>query len=378
MILTTILLTSLRAQEGFGQRPPEFSSTEVSAERKITFRIFAPNAESVRLFSTDLPSTTQGGLEMQKADNGVWEVTTNEVPAGAYRYNFHVDGLSVIDPQNPSTSESNTNTWSLVTVPGSEFSDLKDVPQGAVAEVRYFSKSLGRFRRMHVYTPAGYEQGTEEYPVLYLLHGAFDSDAAWSTVGQAGQILDNLIAAGTAQPMIVIMPMGHTGPFSFGPGNSFEKQMEEFIQDFQQDIKPLVEKRYRISAERQHRAIAGLSMGGAQTLSIVLDDLDEYAYVGVFSSGVFGIERRETADAWEARYKESLDDAESKKGLKLVWFATGKEDFLVGTSQATVDALKNHGFEVAYRESEGGHTWLNWRVYLHEFAPLLFSDDAVQ
>ena len=214
------------------------------------------------------------------------------VPAGTYRYNFQVDGLAVIDPRNPATSESNTNTWSLLTVPGSPVSDLKDVPHGAVAQVPYYSKSLGRFRRMHVYTPPGYEQGSVKLPILYLLHGAFDCDASWSTVGRAGLILDNLIAAGKAKPMIVVMPMGHTGPFRFGPGGSLQKQMDEFARDFTTDLRPLVERTYRVSAERQHRAIAGLSMGGAQTLNIAMGHLDDYGYVGVFSSGVFGIDGR--------------------------------------------------------------------------------------
>jgi enterochelin esterase family protein len=308
----------------------------------------------------------------------VWEATTDSVPAGAYRYHFNIDGVAVIDPRNPATSESNANTWSLVTVPGSAFSDLKDVPHGAVAKVNYYSKSLDRFRRMHVYTPPGYELSTDRYPVLYLLHGALDCDASWSTVGQATQILDNLIAAGKAKPMIVVMPMGHTGPFSFGPGNAFQKQMEEFVQDFQKDIRPLVDSRYRVLTERQHRAIAGLSMGGAHTLDIAPANLADYGYFGVFSSGVFGIERGGLESgpgaAWAERHKQGLEDPSLKSGLRLAWFATGKDDFLIATSRATVDALKSKGFNVTYKETDGGHTWLNWRDYLHEFAPLLFQD----
>ncbi len=230
---------------------------------------------------------------------------------------------------------------------------------------------------MHVYTPPGYEQGSEKLPVFYLLHGAFDCDASWSTVGQAGQILDNLIATGKAKPMIVVMPMGHTAAFSFGPNGDFEKQMSDFVLDFQKEVKPLIEKRYRVHADRAHTAIAGLSMGGAQTLNIALANLDQYAYVGVFSSGVFGIDRGDgegsAAAKWKATYGTALADAKAKEGLKLVWFATGKDDFLIGTSRATVDALKKEGFGVTYKETEGGHTWLNWRDYLYEFAPQLFQ-----
>jgi enterochelin esterase family protein len=376
-LILTLLASGARAQEGLGSRPPQFSSTEVSAERTLTFRVYAPKATSVRLTSSDIPAISFAGLEMKKAENGVWEVTTGAVPPGAYRYSFSVDSLAVVDPRNPATSESNGNTWSLISVPGSEFSDLKDVPHGAVAQVPYFSKTLGRFRRMHVYTPPGYEQGASRFPVLYLLHGAFDCDGSWSTIGQAGQILDNLIAAGKARPMIVIMPMGHTGPFSFGPGSSLEKQMEEFALDFRKEIRPLVEQRYRVLAERQQRAIAGLSMGGAHTLDIAFTDLADYAYVGVFSSGIFGIEHGGFGSgpgaAWEARHKDAFENAELKPGLRLVWFATGKADFLLATSRATVEALKKRGLDVAYQESEGGHTWLNWRDYLHDFSQLLFD-----
>ena len=245
--IIAVVAPAAQALQAPNQRPPQFASTEVSPERAVTFRIYAPKATSVRLSSSDLPGLGQGGLELKRGENGVWEGTTPAVPGGAYRYNFNVDGLAVVDPRNPATSESNANTWSLVTVPGSELSDLKDVPHGAVAQVHYHSKSLDKFRRMHVYTPPGYEQNAEAYPVFYLLHGASDCDNSWSTVGQAGQILDNLIASGKAKPMIVVMPAGHTGAFGSGPGNNFQRQMDGFVQDFQSDIRPLVESRYRRS-----------------------------------------------------------------------------------------------------------------------------------
>jgi len=285
-----------------------------------------------------------------------------------------VDGVSVIDPRNPATSESNENTWSLVYVPGADFQDTKDVPHGAVAEVTYYSSTLKRFRRMHVYTPPGYERSQESYPAFYLLHGASDSDASWSTVGRAGFILDNLIAAKKAKPMIVVMPAGHTGPFTFGGGRS----NNDFENDFVNDILPHVEKTYRIQTDRKSRAIAGLSMGGGQTLNIGFSHLDQFAYLGVFSSGVFGITGGNRAPvqnqpSWEERHKETLDNAGLKDGLKLVWFATGKNDGLLKTSEATVEMLKKHGFNVAYKETGGAHTWLNWRDYLNEFAPQLFQ-----
>src|SRR4051794_37359172 len=256
MAACSCLALPARAQGPNRNRPPEFASTEVSPERKVTFRLHAPRAEGVRLASSDLPGIGPAA-EMKKGDNGVWETTVGPAPAGAYRYTFQVDGLTVNDPRNPATSESNANTRSLVLVPGSETFDLKDVPHGAVAKVSYYSSTLKKFRRMHVYTPPGYEKGQGEYPVFYLLHGAGDSDESWTSVGRAGVILDNLIAAGKAKPMLVVMPAGHTGQFRLGGGggNSFQKQMDEFAQDFANDVRPYVEKNYRVKADRSNRAI---------------------------------------------------------------------------------------------------------------------------
>jgi enterochelin esterase family protein len=248
--------------------------------------------------------------------------------------------------------------------------DTKDVPHGAVASVTYQSSALHRPRRMHIYTPPGYESGNAKYPVFYLLHGAFDSDDSWTSVGRAGFILDNLIAAKKAKPMIVVMPAGHTGPFGFGARFS-----DDFEKDFLSDVMPYVEKNYRAQTSRADRAIAGLSMGGAQTLNIAFTKLDQFAFIGVYSSGVFGIgnPQQNNEPTWEEKHKESFDNIDLKRGLKLVWFATGKDDFLLKTSQATVDMLKKHNFKVTYKETPGAHTWLNWREYLNEFAPQLFK-----
>lgn len=367
-----------RPRRGFGPQGPQVISPEVSSDRQVTFRILAPRAEAVRLSGSDIPEVGRG-KEMKKAESGVWEVTVGPVDAGAYRYRFDVDGVPTMDPRNPSTSESHGNAWSLVYVPGSDISDTKDVPHGAVAEVTYDSKSLQRFRRMHVYTPPGYETGSETYPVLYLLHGAFDCDDSWTSVGRAGFILDNLIAAGKARPMVVVMPAGHTGPpGSFGRpgGGAGGRRVDDFVEDFLKDIVPCAERRYRIHKDRRHRAVAGLSMGGGHTLSIAVAGLDGFAYYGVFSSGVFGIAGGRPGAGggatWEEQNQETLDNAELKKGLRLVWFATGRDDFLVETSRRTVDVLRKHGFDVVYTETAGGHTWINWRQYLNDFAQLLF------
>lgn len=361
------------------QRPPQFVSPEVAADRKVTFRIFAPKATEVRL-SGDL---SQGGV-MTKDDKGVWELVVGPVPPGAYRYAFSVDGVAALDSRNPTTSESLGNVSSLVVVPGAEMMDTKNVPHGAVARVTYHSGSLSRTRRMHVYTPPGYEKSNVSYPVFYLLHGAGDSDDSWISVGRANFILDNLIAAGKAKPMIVVMPAGHTGPSGgFGRGSS---ATDEFVNDFNKDIQPYVESHYRTRNDRVSRAIAGLSMGGFQTLNVAVPRLADFGYVGVFSSGIFGIVPRNAPGQpapsaaapaasfpWEEQNKAALDNTGWKKDLKLFWFGVGKDDFLYTTSNASVALFKKHGFDVVSHESGGGHNWSNWRDYLIEFAPKLFK-----
>jgi enterochelin esterase family protein len=395
--IIALCLTALSAIAAFAQpaqqrpQPPQVTSPEVSADRRITFRILAPQADKVRLSAGDIPGMGPG-KDMTKGENGVWEITIGPIDAGAYRYNFNVNGVSVIDPRNPSISESNNNVWSLVYVPGSDFSDTKDVPHGSVSAVTYYSTALGKFRRLHVYTPPGYELGQGKYPLFYLLHGAGDSDEAWTSVGRAGFILDNLIAAKKAKPMIVVMPAGHTrlnrAPAA-PPAAGAVPPQDEFVTEFVKDIQPFVEKSYRLLPGRANRAIAGLSMGGGQTLNIALPNLEKFAYVGVYSSGLLSAFLRQggpgapaaatpatlspAGEAWEKQLQAKLDDAQAKKGLKLLWFATGKEDFLLSTTKGTVELLKKHGFTPVFKESAGGHTWINWRDYLNEFAPQLFQ-----
>jgi enterochelin esterase-like enzyme len=373
-LLALIGLVPCHAQPR-GTAAPVVVSPEVSETREVTFRLLASKAETVQLNSGgDFPGIGSGqGRGLIRDADGIWSVTVGPLAPGAYRYVFNVDGLNVVDPRNPRTSESNENVWSLVHVPGAEWVDTLDVPRGAVSQVTYWSSTLQRFRRLHVYTPPGYESGDARYPIFYLLHGAFDSDHSWSSVGRAGFILDNLIAAGKAKPMIVVMPHGHTGPFRFGV-----PMTGQFEPEFVADIMPQMEQRYRVRPGRSNRALAGLSMGGAHTLNIGIPHLDQFGYLGVFSSGIFGIAGGPgggpaQGPGFEERHQKTLEDAGLKEGLKLFWFATGKDDFLVETSRATIALFKKHGFDVVYRETDGGHTWDKWREYLHEFAPQLFQ-----
>ena len=384
---------------GRGAQGPVVTSPEVMPDRRVALRILAPQAQNVRLNAGDFQNIGNAA-QLKKGDNGVWETIVGPVVPGAYRYTFTVDGVATIDPRNSSISESNTNVWSLVYVPGSDIFDTKDVPHGAVAAVTYYSTALKKFRRMHVYTPPGYDLGKGKYPVFYLLHGSGDCDEAWTSVGRAGFILDNLIAAKKVKPMVVVMPAGHTSASGFGGGGRAAAPaaggtpapapvLDEFAQDFLTDLMPYAESHYRILADRADRAIAGLSMGGGQTLNIAFLHLDKFAYIGVFSSGASlgGGRGRGAAPGapaaatpapaapspFETAHMADLDNASLKKGTKLVWLSTGHDDGLMSSTLATVDLLKKHGFSPVFKESTGAHTWINWRNYLSEFAPQLFQ-----
>jgi enterochelin esterase-like enzyme len=387
---------------------PKVDSPEVAQDGTVTFRIFAPSATKVTIDVGDIeelasaggpgpfagsttpvtpPNYPKGGLVFTKNVDGVWEATVSPVPAGAYRYAFYIDGVRTLDPVNTHTSESNLNVWSMFTVSGMPLMDTADVPHGAVAAVYYYSQVLKTTRRMHIYTPPGYEAGNKKYPVFYLLHGAFDTDDAWSSVGRAGIILDNRIAAGKVKPMIVVMPAGHQPVQSGAPAApAVPGAINPFTNEFMTDIMPYVEKYYRTINDRRHRAIAGLSMGGFQTLDIAFLHLDMFSEVGVFSSGVFGRRRPASGagaqppaanaptpvEEWETAHQADLNNAQLKKGLKLLWVSTGADDRLMPTTRETVEMLKKHGFNVAFTESAGAHDWFNWRNYLIEFSPQLF------
>jgi enterochelin esterase-like enzyme len=267
-------------------------------------------------------------------------------------------------------------TRSILHVPGEAFMDDRNSPHGTVAEVVYYSTVLKKTRLLHIYTPPGYEANQQKYPVFYLLHGANESDESWSTVGRAGFILDNLIADGKALPMIVVMPNGHIDqrppdlrPLATpGAPLPLRKEFADFPNEFGMDILPYIESHYRTIADRPHRAIAGLSMGGTQTLIIAFASLAKFSAIGVFSSGILG----ETEAGWEKEHLAVLDNPGLKKGLEVFWFSTGMDDFLLANSKATAAMFKKHGFDAIFHETAGAHTWVNWRNYLHQFAPRLF------
>lgn len=361
-----------------GPDGPVVVSPEVLPDRRVIVRFYAPEAQQVRAVfeGAERTSGAPSGGSLTKGPDGVWQATLGPLDAGAYRYNFSVDGAIVTDPRNIETERMQVMTRGILYVPGAAFMDTKDVPHGAVSLVTYFSKVLNKFRRFHIYTPPGYEGNQQKYPVLYLLHGANESDDSWSTVGRAGFILDNLIADGKAVPMMVVMPNGHVDqtPPSLGgaavPGSPppIRRELVDFPKEFVGDIMPYVEGHYRTIPDRAHRAIAGLSMGGSQTLNIVFANIEKFSAVGVFSSGILGGSQAD----WEKEHLAGLGDPKLKKGLKTIWFSTGSADFLLANSKATAAMLNKHGFAATFRESDGAHTWANWRNYLQELAPQLF------
>ena len=339
------------------------TSPAIGSDGRVTFQLYAPKATEVVLRSEGpAPFANQ---PLVKADSGVWRLAA-PVPADLYIYWYDVDGVAVADPHNNRPRVNMSTVRSLLEVPGSasEFFAERAVPHGQVAAVYYQSKALGVPRRMHVYTPPGYTRGNQRYPVLYLLHGAGDNDQSWLMAGRANFILDNLIAEGKAKPMIVVMPAGHTPP-----GQGGAPATDAFARDLLGDVEPYVEQNYRTLPGREQRAIAGLSMGGQQTLNVGLTNLDKFSHLGVFSSGWFG----ENGAATFARAHETvLSDPRINDRIKLFWFATGKDDFVLPSTKAALAMLDQHKIRHSYKETEGGHTWPNWRAYLNEFVPLLF------
>lgn len=359
---------------GFFAGPAAYKSVEQLPDGRVTFRLCAPDAQVAMVTSTDnadvIPLGFGGGprgLMMTKDATGLWSVTTDKpVAADTYRFNFNVDGARVPDPQGTRFSEERVGVNSTFEVigPAGAFQTFdKTVPHGVVSTVEYWSRSLDVRRRAHVYTPPGYEKGKGVYPVLYLVHGAGDSDDSWTSVGHAQYILDNLIAAGKAKPMIIVMPAGHTPD---RPGADMLTNTD-FRDDFLKDLIPYVDGHYRTIAKADARAMAGLSMGGAHTIQNGLTHPELFHYIGVFS---MGLQSPQQAADYAARNDAALK--QGARSFKLVYYAMGKEDFLYGTVAPTRAMLDKYGIAHVYNESGGGHTWINWRRYLADFAPRLF------
>ncbi len=360
LLLTLLLPAALFAQ---ARRAPVVSP-EVAVDGKVTLRLAAPKAQTVALDSGDLAATlgVKALPAMAKGDDGVWAVTLGPVPPGIYEYSFKVDGVKVTDPNSSNVFGDRTGSRGYVEVPGPAGSPRADawrkVPHGTVHTHWYESSAAaGARRRVHVYTPPGYEKDSRKYPVLYLLHGSGDNDSHWTLLGQANVIADNAIADGKAVPMLIVMPDGHV-PTTGDRTAAFETELMK-------DVRPLVEGNYRTETGRSKRAIAGLSMGGNQALAVGLKNADDFAYVGAFSAGV-----REGSPAYAALN----DPAKLNDRLKLLWVGIGTDDFLLNANRDYAKKLDAANVKHEYKETSGGHRWGVWRDYLAGFLPRLFRD----
>lgn len=376
-MLSFVATTAVSAQPAASPQAPasrpafrfaRILSPEVHADRTVTFRYHAPNATKVELSGQFL----QKNLPLTKGEDGTWSVTTGKVKPDIYPYNFIVDGVSVADPNNVDIFPNEHFKASLLDVKGKTPSvqDLQDVPHGKVTYAFYHSHSLDLERPLLIYTPPGYEQDTQKnYPVLYLVHGMTDTHETWYKVGRMNYILDNLIAQGKAEPMIVVMPYANAYPalMKKNPGTQVNLMGTElFTNELLKEIIPYVQARYRAKTDRDSRAIAGFSLGGRQTLGAGLGNPDVFAYVCAMAPAIFPQGMAES-------FKNDYAPADRLRSLKLLWIGCGKSDGLYAGSKALVGELKKKGVPCETLYTSGGHTWMNCRLYLTTIAQRLFK-----
>ena len=373
---TVPFLLLLCSVPGWAQSPPPgpapraaptaIVSPEVQPDNRVIFRFHDPNAVEVLL---ELEGAKP--VPMQKDDQGTWSVTIGPLEPDFYGYFFQADGVGLIDPSNPLMKPNLLNTQSMVHVPGPASLpwEVNDIPHGVVHHHFYKSGVVGDQRDYYVYTPPAYDPAAKaKYPVLYLLHGFSDDASGWTAVGRANVILDNLIATGKAKPMLVVMPLGYGAPEivrfrGFDDDSLRRRNFEKFTAALLTEVIPQVEKQYRVSEDRNSRAIAGLSMGGSESLLTGLNSLDRFAWIGAFSSG--GLDENFASDF------PSLDSNANSK-IRLLWIACGTDDGLITLNRNFREWLKSKGIHHDDIETPGAHTWMIWRRNLASFAPQLF------
>ncbi len=362
-------------------------SPEIHDNNTVTFRFKAPKAVRVQLTGDFLPVQKNakfeapGIVDLKEGQEGVWEYTTPEpLKPELYSYSFIVDGLRMNDPANVYLIRDVSTLTNVFIIGGdrADFYKVNPVPHGTVFRIWYDSPALGLERRMTVYTPAGYETSGKRYPVLYLLHGMGGDEEAWISLGRTAQILDNLIAQGKAKPMIVVMPNGNAsqeaapGESSRGmvpPTMQLPKTMEGSYEQAFPEIVKFIDKNYRTIKSKSGRAIAGLSMGGFHSLHISKQYPDMFNYIGLFSAAIMPNKEVSSPiyENMEGKLKVQFD-----KNLALYWIAIGKTDFLYKANEEYRKLLDEKGYKYTYYESDEGHIWKNWRIYLTEFVPMLF------
>ncbi|WP_276920400.1 esterase [Bacteroides stercorirosoris] len=392
-ILAAVLLMCVAtfAQEALWGIGP-LVSPEIYDNNIVLFRLKAPKAVKVQITGDFLPKQKvkipngeyeiPGVVDMTEGKDGVWEYTTPEpLQPELYSYSFIVDGLRMNDPANVYLIR-DVATLTNVFIIGGERADLykvNQVPHGTVSRIWYNSPALGMERRMTVYTPAGYETSGKRYPVFYLLHGMGGDEEAWISLGRTSQILDNLIAQGKAKPMIVVMTNGNAsqeaapGESSLGmkpPTMQLPKTMDGSFEQAFPDVVKFVDKNYRTLKSKSGRAIAGLSMGGFHSLHISKQYPDMFDYVGLFSAAI--LPNKDVSSPVYEDMEGKLKIQFAKKP-SLYWIAIGKTDFLYKANEDYRKLLDENGYKYTYYETGEGHIWKNWRIYLSEFAPLLFK-----
>ena len=395
LFLTAFCLLGLTAHAqqnlNWGQGAP-LVSPEVHADNTVTFRMAAPTAQKVQITGDFLPAQKMetpygsydapGVVDLVKDDKGVWSFTSDVLKPELYMYNFIVDGVKVTDPLNVYSLRDINNLFNIFLIGGdrADLYKVNKVPHGTVSKVWYESPTAGLTRRCTVYTPAGYETSGKQYPVFYLLHGIGGDENAWSELGRATQILDNLIAQGKAEPMIVVMTNGNIsqeacpGETSEGfkvPTMNLPKTMDGYFETAFPDVIKYIEKAYRVKPGKANRAIAGLSMGGFHSLFISINNPDLFDYIGLFSAAVDQGQPGGIQSVYADR-DGKIDILFSKKP-KLFWIGIGKTDFLIKNNNDLRAKLDAKHYKYTYLETDGGHIWRNWRIYLSEFVPLLFK-----
>lgn len=346
---------------------PVVVSPQVNADNTVTFRLLAPTVKEVKLTG----QFEKAPLPMTKDTQGVWSVTTGPVKPDMYPYSFNVDGLSVADPRNSALFPNEGFQSSVVEVTGSTplVHTLQNVPHGTLSYRFYQSSELGQ-RPVVVYTPPGYETDTKTiYPVLYLLHGTTDTEETWTKVGRANLILDNLIAQGKAKPMVIVMPYGRAYPIISKSSGSLRNRdnLQKIKQDFLENLFPFIDKNYRVKKDKDSRAIAGFSGGGGTSLFIGLNNLDLFSWVVGFAPGMLKDEfDRNNVTAF-------ANPALTNQRLKLFWIGVGKDDGLYPVINEYLNVLDEKKIKHETLISDGGHTWMNCKLYLSTIAPKLFN-----
>ncbi len=350
-------------------RAPPLKSPEIHPDRTITFRLRAPQAQRVELSGQFL----KANQPMEKDASGVWSVTVGPVEPNLYPYNFVVEGVGVPDPGNPDVFPNEGFKPSLVDIPGETpaLHAVQDVPRGELTYSFYTSKTLGRVRPLVIYTPPGYHQGERKYPVFYLVSGTTDTEETWFRAGRVNVIADNLIAQGKAEPMIIVMPYGNMMMGMPAPDTPQVADMyRTFSEELVRDVLPLVEDRYRVLTGREHRAIAGFSRGGGQSLFTAFTHPDRFGWVGSYSAYLM-------PEVCERHFPGMFSPGESGSPRpKLLWLGVGRQDFLYERAVAFNQYLEERKVKHQTLITDGGHTWMNARHYLAETLQLFFKEEA--